>query len=611
MRSRRWGPLIGAAIALSVSCALEARAQMAPCEATPVVKQALKIVSNKDLSRDSEVGAYRELLTRYPKNLFVHQRYQDAAMYPTPKEWNAVIEEYRGLAKAHPGDPVFEYLALRAAIGNGTKDLMPALERVSGRVPAAHLSLVQVYQSTVFKDAVKARDHLDAFMNACPTTLTPFQYLRSIETSDFVKASTARLRQLLAKRTNLETAEWYPTLWSLEFRIRPVAEHDLLRKQVAEDVRRLRTLKGTDAMFLSTLRSGYKQAGDADGEKWATGELAKLSYYATKALWDKDHPYPKVTDSPEVTQAYYQAHAKASPEWVRKWPNEVMAWFEWVSVLISAKPADRGDVLKAGEGLLDIVSKKPGSMSFGSPIGGSSFSMKVAYLYATHGAALDRLPDLVAQGIKDNDAPKAGSIGLDSDLYPEPARPAGASESAYPWYGRLTAADVWIKVKDAARARKALLDVQARVEAAKPTVEPKDASYAGKQRAYLSRQADYWLRMGDLAAIEGHKTDAMTFYQNAVLARPVAPAAGAKDELGTKARALWTELGGSNEGWQAWFTRRDLLGGASPAGAAAALTWTPMEKTLPAFELVDLRGATLRLTDFKGKATLVGIWATW
>jgi hypothetical protein len=611
MRSRRWGPLIGAALALLLTCAVEAPAQMAPCEAAPAVKQALKIVSDKDLSRDAEVAAYGDLLKRYPRDLFIHQRYQDAAKYPMPKEWNAVIDEYRGLAKAHPSDPLFEYLALRAAIGNGTKDLLPALERVSGRVPAAHLSLVQVYQSTAFKDAAKARDHLDAFMAACPATLTPFQYLRSIDTSDFVKASTTRMRQILAKRTDLDAARWYPTLWSLEFRIRPVSEHDQLRKQVAEDVNRLRALNGTDATFLSALQTGYKQAGDADGEKWATGELAKLSYYATKALWTKDHPYPKVTDSPEVTQAYYQAHAKASLEWVRKWPNDVMAWFDWVSVLISAKAADRGDVLKAGEGLLDIVAKKPDSMSFGSPIGGTSFSLMVAYLYATHGVAQDRLPELVAQGITDNDAPRAGSVGLDSDLYPRPAPPSGASESSFPWYGRLTAADVWIKVRDTARARKTLLDIQARVEAAKPTTDPKDTTYVGKQRSYLSRQADYWQRMGDVAAIEGHKTDAMTFYQNAVFARPAAPAAGAKDELGEKARALWTELGGSNEGWQAWFTRRDFLGGASATGAAAALTWTPMEKTLPAFELTDLRGATLRLPDFKGKATLVGIWATW
>ena len=74
-------------------------------------------------------------------------------MYPTPEEWDAVIAEYRGLAKAHPGDPVFEYLAARASVGKGTKDVVPALERVAPRVPGAHLQLVQIFQSTAFKDA--------------------------------------------------------------------------------------------------------------------------------------------------------------------------------------------------------------------------------------------------------------------------------------------------------------------------------------------------------------------------------------------------------------------------------------------------------------------------
>ncbi|MBE3132613.1 MAG: hypothetical protein IMZ55_04010 [Acidobacteria bacterium] len=102
----------------------------------------------------------------------------------------------------------------------------------------------------------------------------------------------------------------------------------------------------------------------------------------------------------------------------------------------------------------------------------------------------------------------------------------------------------------------------------------------------------------------------VTFDQNAMLARSTPPPAGAKDELGEKARALWTELGGGNEAWQAWFTRLDVLGVAEPA-ASAGLTWAKMEKPLPAFELGDLAGAKWRLADFKGKTTLVGIWATW
>jgi hypothetical protein len=42
--------------------------------------------------------------TRSPQDT----RRQDAAKQPMPKEWNAVIDGYRGLARAHRGDLLFE-----------------------------------------------------------------------------------------------------------------------------------------------------------------------------------------------------------------------------------------------------------------------------------------------------------------------------------------------------------------------------------------------------------------------------------------------------------------------------------------------------------------------
>jgi hypothetical protein len=165
-------------------------------------------------------------------------------------------------------------------------------------------------------------------------------------------------------------------------------------------------------------------------------------------------------------------------------------------------------------------------------------------------------------------------------------------------------------VKDAPRARQSLFDLQSLVERSKPDGDGKDPKQTSKQQTYLSRQVDYWSRMGDVAELEGHKTDAMTFYQNAIFARTTAPASGQTDDLAEKARALWTEIGGSNEGWQAWFTRKDLLGVATPA-AASSTVFTAIEKKLPEFDLADPGGSRWRLADFKGKATLVGIWATW
>jgi len=607
MRTTRWGPLTAAAIVLILGWTPGARAQMAPCEASSTVRAALRDLSGRDLDAQAELAAFRALLKRYPNDLFVHQDYQDTAMYPTVKDRDAVIAEYRALADKRKGNPVFEYLAVRPVIGANTKQVLPDLERLAGRVPAAHLSLVRIFQSTAFKDPAKAREHLDAFMTACPTTPTAFQYLRSVEAPDYVKANAEKLRVLLRKRTDANSIRYYTDLWSLEFRVRPAGEHDHLRQQIAEDLKRLRSLGGDDAWHYSILQHGYKLANDSEGAQWAAEQMARFSFYSTRELWLKGHPYPKAGDSPEQRKVFDEALAKASADWVAKWPNSVSAWFDRVDALISAEAPAPADVEAAGEGLLNAVARNPGQMSFGGPRG-SSFTLVVAYLYATHGVAVSRLPALVSQGISENDSPAAGSAGLPSDLYPRPA--ASSRESPYPWLGRVIAVDIWVKVKDTDRARKALSDLQARLDASKPKGDSKDPEQDAKRRAYMSRQVDYWSRLGDLAKLEGRKTDAMTFYQNAMLARSTPPAAGAKDELGEKARALWTELGGGNEAWQAWFSRRDVLGVAGPA-ASAGLTWAKLEKPLPGFELGDLAGAKWRLADLKGKTTLVGIWATW
>lgn len=608
MRKRVSGLVVGAVLIVGAAGVARAQQPLVPCEASPPVRQALRSLpmstGDAQADRTARLAALRVLLKRFPNDIYVHQRYQDAARYPAEKDRDAVIEEYRALAAAHPKDAGYAYLYARARIGIQTKDIVPQLEKLAGSVPPAHRQLASIYQSRAFKDDAKARAHVEAGIAACPDAVAIYDELRLLPPSDVLTKSAVRLRTILAARRDMDAVSSYSTLWAAEFRVRPVTEHEALRKQIATDLQRLRRLDPVkDSTLYRVLQEGYKLTSDTEGGKWASSQLARLpggGYNAARSQWAAEHPYPKATDPPDVKQAYHEARLKATAEWTTLAPNQVMVWFDRLGSMVEvACPA--ADVETTGEGLLNAVAKNPGQLSFVSPTGGSSFALVVAHLYATRGARLDRLPALVEQGLKELESP--GSSGWRSDLYPASG---DDSNREYPrWYGRLTVADVWIKVKDAARARASLVDVQKLLDATKP----KDAKDAQKQQAYLSRQTDYWRRMGDLAGLEGHKTDAMTYYQNALLARARPPSGGQKDELGEKARALWTELGGTNEGWQAWFARREMLGGA--AASAAVSTWTKAEKTLPEFELGDLLGKKWRLTDFKGRATLVGIWATW
>jgi hypothetical protein len=615
MSLRTRTPLLAIAFVLVLGVVSSADAQSALCEPSPEIRLALRNLpdgtGDAQADRAAELAALKALLKRFPDNVWVHHRYQDSAMYPTEKDRDGVIAEYAALAAKHAKDPVYAYLAARAGIGSATKEILPELEKVAAQVPTARISLARIYQSTAFKDATKAQAALEAFTTACPASLTALNYIRSLQPSEFVRKSTEHMRDVLAKRSDLGSLSFYTTLWSLEFRVKPAAEHDALRKQIAEDLKRMRAVPGKkDATYYSDLQQGYKLANDTENAKWASEQLRALpgrsGFYEARDAWYSAHPY-KANDSPDVVKARSLSLAEASAEWVRRWPNELMAWFDRVGALASPDvTASAADIETAGENLLRAAEKDPDALGFMSQVGGNSFSLVVAHLYAAHGVRPDRLPDLVRQGLSDVDHPL--ERGWRSDLYPMPAR--DDTNDYLKWYGRLTVADIWLYVKDATAARKTLLDLQTLADNSKPKSDAKDANPDAKQRTYLLRLSEYWQRMGMLAHLEGHTTDAMTFYQNALLARPTPPPAGRKDDLAEKARALWTDLGGSNEAWQTWFSRREYLGGGTKT-TAAGLTFTTLEKKLPEFELADLAGRKWHLSDFKGKPTLVGIWATW
>jgi thiol-disulfide isomerase/thioredoxin len=109
--------------------------------------------------------------------------------------------------------------------------------------------------------------------------------------------------------------------------------------------------------------------------------------------------------------------------------------------------------------------------------------------------------------------------------------------------------------------------------------------------------------------LENRKTDALTYYQQALLTRlqPPAPWRGKlEDDLTDEARALWKDIGGSEVAWAVWSK--------PPAAKAPELAegrWEKPKKQIPVFELADLQGKTWKLKTLEGKSVLINLWATW
>src|SRR5437867_9513627 len=106
------------------------------------------------------------------------------------------------------------------------------------------------------------------------------------------------MRALLQDKTDAASVSLYPTLWGIEFRVRPTTEHQELRRQVAEDLRRLRGLD-PDRLKLhaNVLVEGYKLTEDTENRQWAEALLAQRSpasgASAAYREWSEKTPFPR------------------------------------------------------------------------------------------------------------------------------------------------------------------------------------------------------------------------------------------------------------------------------------------------------------------------------
>jgi thioesterase domain-containing protein len=129
------------------------------------------------------------------------------------------------------------------------------------------------------------------------------------------------------------------------------------------------------------------------------------------------------------------------------------------------------------------------------------------------------------------------------------------------------------------------------------------------RKAYARQESSYWQAEACLAELQGHKLDAMAYYESALLARldsGSVPAAGEKDDLAHDAHQLWASLGGSDGSWKLWYVRR-----ADAMVAQSHLTWESVQDPLPPFQLADLHGKTWQLDDLKGKIVFLNFWASY
>ena len=583
----------------------------AVCGPTPAVKLALDGLPQQTPAQtdwqfhEQHAAAIQALLREFPDDVFVQRAYISSMYGRSDKE--KVIAEYKARYEQNPGDAKVEHLYGVALVGRQSPEAIKlftdALKRDPNFAPP-HLQLVFIYGSPVFMDKEQRLAHLKAYLEACPSSFEGYPPLARIDDKDLQRAYATKLRSLIATRTDPDAVGAYTTLWSLEFKLRPPSEYEPLRKQVGQDLERIRQLKFEDKrQWYEALVEGYKLVNDQKQSDWAADqEEARFpTPYSVPARskWDKNHQYPAEDASADQKRAYFSDLLQQTTQWVKERPNTTYIWMERLDAMEHLENVPPAEVNTAVDQAIKVMISNAG------PEGPGSYDcFNNAEVLAKKRLQPERVVEMAQKGLAQWEIEAKGPY---NDLY---ATQENLEDDVfYKAYSRLrgmgSEADGYLQLKQLDKARLLLAQMDERLEGFKALAGDKQ----DRKKTYSGQLSTYWELMAREAQLHGRNLDAMAFYEDALLTRLDArqkPESGMKDELADNAHQLWANLGGSDEGWKSWYGRR-----ADALANQATLTWEDANAPLEAFELADLSGKTWNLAALKGKVTFLNFWASW
>jgi hypothetical protein len=552
-------------------------------------------------------AAIRIVMQRYPGDVFVQRAYIGDMSSSIPVDRIKVIAGYKALHDQRPNDSYISYLYGIALLGRDTQQAIELFTAALGNgpnFPWPHLQFVSIYSAPNFLDKAKAVSHAKAFLSACPSTLEGYASLGGLGDNDLIRQAASQLRQIIQTRTDPEALGAYSTLWPLEFAAHPPSEYDVLRKQIAVDVAHLRALNLVNVrQWWHAVEEGYKLTKDEKQTEWAANEGARRfpsnSNLPGRTRWYETHDYPG-SDAPEdKKKAYYSDLLKQTDTWIKLRPNSYAIWFDRLQALDILNDSPAAQVESCVTKMLAIAQADKGP----EPLDSVTDYQIIWALYTKKLQPRLQL-ELAQKALEQRDTEFNQPV---DDRYS--SKKDIEANTFWRPYWRFSAhfyeADAYVRLKQADKAREALAQADTALRALRPQINDKDEF----RKPYARQESSYFLAEARLADLQAHKVDAMAYYESALLARldsGAVPAPGEKDDLEHDARQLWATLGGSDESWKRWYTRR-----ADALAAKSLLTWEIAKEPLPPFRLADLQGKIWQSVDLRGKIVFLNFWASY
>lgn len=533
------------------------------------------------------------LLAEHPDDVLLHRAYQD--LFRTlrgddaEEAWKVMAAGYATRLAEHPDDPASHYLAARVEEdeAKGLEEIERGLA-LDPEYPWLHMGAAALLTRLEPERTADILGHIATFEGFCPENLNGLYHARWLDAPDFWRPRLVVYRRLLAADTPGYELGAYRHLWTTDFSVTPVAEHDAVRERIRDDLAHLATRdRAGDEMWWMVRRQGTQMLGDPEALATLDREMNEILPCNDTAVEKRLEPWTgdPAADPPDTKTL--RATLAASDEWIALCPKDFRSHFlRFKTVSALGREGELGEekLRREADRMLAVWEKMTRAIRM-SP----SIYARVADLFLDHGFDLDRVDALL-----DQDEALAEANAISPDQLPEGARArfaAGALQGKIRRQtARLRAALAHDRPEDA---RRWLGEIEATVaEFAELSDEP---AWTARQRANL-----IWVR-GLVAEHEERWLDALLLYRRAL----ADGASGVHSAiLETSIDRLWTRLGGSDEG-------RALLETEEPISVATEPSlWRPLDQPLPELELTDLTGKSWRRDDFLGTATLVNFWAT-
>ena len=539
------------------------------------------------------VEIIRALMEKFPREVYPdhdliwYAWYGDLDLLPT------LQKDFQAREKANPSDPVAVYLSGYSRFWDDAPDAIRKFERareLAPDFPWPYLALAGLYGRGKTRDQKALSDNIAAFFNLCPSsTDAEAQRWLAVEGNPnrMAKVVTA-IRARLHDETDLDILRSYETLWELEFQSRPPTEHEAVRKSVSGDLQRLETaVPAPDAEFQSFLLRGYKLSA-APPEMVRAKEDRLLKEFprsrearrVSEERWDSSHPEPADQSDTAAWELYNQQHREAMKGWIQQFTDDYQySHYEWKELVDRDGPLSEKEVLALFES--DLRESEEAEFLSSGAARAAHFLLKRRVRPDVAMATLEKTMKIQEQ--------ERGRDRRDTNRPPD----AIADEAArLDLVGRSIVAEM---LTAAGQLKRPELVETMRTEITTPPADPR----------YIWM---YWIGRARLAILDGHNADALAYYQLANQTIPVKPQMRQGkfwDEQGDETKALWKEMGGTDEAWHSWNKQPDT------GQQATEAFWTKPNQQLPEFTLADMAGKTWHLKDLAGRTTLITVWATW